>query len=196
MQNKNKRRSLRHERIAALILVAAMIIALPFIISLRSPDDKDFAEDAKSTNSAATYPTIDSTDAEISSAESEITETENIGGIAPTTESLGEFTLTAYCPCAKCCGEWSAEHPSRIGTDYIQKTASGTIPEAGRTIGVDPGVIPFGTVVIINDHEYIAEDRGGAVKGNSIDIFFDDHNEALEFGRQTAEVFIKINKED
>lgn len=114
----------------------------------------------------------------------------------PEPENLGEFVLTAYCPCVKCCGEWSAEHPSRIGTDYVQKTASGTIPTAGRTIGVDPSVIPFGTTVIIRGHEYVAEDRGGAIKGNKIDIFFDDHNEALEFGRQTAEVFIINNKED
>lgn len=114
----------------------------------------------------------------------------------PEIESLGEFVLTAYCPCVKCCGEWSAEHPSRVGTDYIQKTASGTIPTAGRTIGVDPSVIPFGTTVIISGHEYVAEDRGGAIKGNRIDIFFDDHDEALEFGRQTAEVFIINNKED
>lgn len=111
-------------------------------------------------------------------------------------ESLGEFVLTAYCTCVKCCGEWSAEHPSRIGTDYVQKTASGTIPTAGRTISVDTSVIPLGTTVIIRGHEYVAEDRGGAIKGNKIDIFFDDHNEALEFGCQTAEVFITNNKED
>ena len=111
-------------------------------------------------------------------------------------KNLGEFTLTAYCPCVQCCGVWSAEHPSRIGTGYIQKTASGTIPTEGRTIGVDPSVIPFGTAVVINGHEYIAEDRGGAVQGNVIDIFFVDHNEALAFGRQSAEVFIKAIKED
>ena len=105
--------------------------------------------------------------------------------------SLGEFTLTAYCPCVICCEIWSAEHPSRIGTDFIQRTASGTIPTAGRTIATDTSVIPFGTIVLINGHEYIAEDRGGAIVGNIIDIFFDCHQEALTFGRQTAEVFIK-----
>ncbi len=109
--------------------------------------------------------------------------------------SLGEFTLTAYCPCVKCCGEWSAEHPSRIGTDYVQKTASGTIPVAGRTVSVDTDVIPFGSIVVINGHEYVAEDRGGAIKGNKVDVYFDSHDEALEFGRQTAEVFIKTIKE-
>ena len=105
--------------------------------------------------------------------------------------NLGEFSLTAYCPCVKCCEIWSAEHPSRIGTDYIQKTASGTIPTAGRTIATDITVIPFGTVVYINGHEYVAEDKGGAVKGNHIDVFFSTHREARDFGRQTAEVTIK-----
>ena len=106
--------------------------------------------------------------------------------------SLGIFVLTAYCPCVRCTGVWSAEHPSRAGTDFIQKTASGTIPKEGRTIAVDTSIIPFGTMVVINGHEYIAEDRGGVIRGNIIDIFFDCHQEALEFGRQKAEVFIKI----
>ena len=112
---------------------------------------------------------------------------------APTPISLGEFTLTAYCPCVKCCEIWSASHPSRIGTDYIQKTASGTIPKAGRTIGVGPKIISFGTEVDINGHIYTAEDKGGGVKGNHIDIFFDTHSEAVAFGRQTAEVYTKDN---
>lgn len=51
---------------------------------------------------------------------------------------LGEFKTTAYCTCVKCCGIWSAEHPSRVGTDYVQRTKSGTIPTADRTVSVDP----------------------------------------------------------
>lgn len=104
---------------------------------------------------------------------------------------IGEFTLTAYCPCVKCCEIWSAEHPSNIGTGFVQKTASGTIPTAGRTIAADTSVIPFDTIVLINGSEYTVEDRGGAIKGNRIDIFFNTHSEALQFGRQKAEVFIK-----
>ena len=114
----------------------------------------------------------------------------------PKLKSLGEFILTAYCPCVKCCGIWSSEHPSRAGTDYIQKTASGTVPEEGRTIGVDPDVIPYGTVVVINGHEYIAEDKGGAIKRNRIDVYFDSHDDALKFGKQKAEAFIKQDKEN
>ena len=93
--------------------------------------------------------------------------------------SLGTFTLTAYCACEKCCGEWS---------DGI--TATGTVATAGRTIAVDPTVIPYGSQVQIYGNTYIAEDCGGAIKENKIDVFFDSHDEALEFGRRSAEVFI------
>lgn len=83
-----------------------------------------------------------------------------------------EIIATAYCPCIKCCGK----------TDGI--TATGTKATAGRTIAVDPSVIPYGTEVIINGHTYVAEDCGGAINGNDIDVYFDTHEEALQFGRQ------------
>lgn len=104
---------------------------------------------------------------------------------------LGEFKTTAYCTCVKCCGIWSQDHPSRVGTDYVQKTASGTIPTAGRTVAVDTDVIPFGTVLIIDGHEYVAEDTGGAVNGNVIDIYFDSHESACEYGVQYKTIYIK-----
>lgn len=88
-------------------------------------------------------------------------------------------TATAYCPCKKCCGK----------ADGI--TATGTPATAGRTIAVDPSIIPYGTEVIINGNTYIAEDCGGAVKGNAIDIFFNTHEEALQYGRQTIVAGVK-----
>ncbi len=97
----------------------------------------------------------------------------------PTLKSLGTFKLTAYCACSRCCGK----------CDGI--TATGTKATAGRTIAVDPSKIPYGTEVIIYGHTYIAEDCGGAINGNKIDIFFNSHAEALKFGVQYAEVFVK-----
>ena len=88
------------------------------------------------------------------------------------------MTATAYCPCAKCCGK----------SDGI--TATGTKATAGRTIAVDPSVIPYGTEIIIDGITYIAEDCGGAVKGNIVDIFFDTHEEALIFGRRVMTAYI------
>lgn len=84
---------------------------------------------------------------------------------------------TAYCACEKCCGEWS---------DGI--TASGVKAKPNHTIAVDRNIIPLGTEVIINGNTYVAEDTGGAIKGNRIDIYFDSHSEALKFGRQTIEI--------
>ncbi len=91
--------------------------------------------------------------------------------------SLGNFIATAYCPCLECCGK----------TDGI--TATGTTATAGRTIAVDPDVIPYGTEVLINGHTYTAEDCGGAIVGKSVDIFFNTHEEAQQFGVQEVEVF-------
>lgn len=93
--------------------------------------------------------------------------------------SLGTFKFTAYCPCSKCCGK----------SDGITK--SGTKATQGRTIAVDPKVIPLGSTVVIDGHEYIAEDVGGGIKENRIDLFFDSHKEALNFGVQYKEVFMK-----
>lgn len=103
-------------------------------------------------------------------------------------ELIGTFTATAYCPCVKCCGIWSAEHPSR-DADYVQRTSSGTIPEEGRTISADWDVLPKGSGVVINGHPYIVEDTGGAIKGHRIDIYFESHEAALEFGVQKVDVY-------
>lgn len=73
----------------------------------------------------------------------------------------------------------------------MTKTATGTTPTTGRTIAVDPNVIPYGTQVEIEGIGVrIAEDCGGAIKGNRIDLLFETHQEALEFGRQTKQVTI------
>ena len=95
------------------------------------------------------------------------------------TQHLGEFKLTAYCACEKCCGKWANS-----------LTATGTVPTQGRTIAVDPKVIPYGTRVVINGHTYVAEDCGGVIKGNRIDIFFDNHAEALQFGVRHEDVYL------
>ena len=70
-------------------------------------------------------------------------------------------------------------------------TASGTRPKEGRTIAVDPKVIPLGSTVYIEGYGYyIAEDTGGAIKGNRIDVFLMDYNKARQLGRKTAKVWV------
>ena len=87
------------------------------------------------------------------------------------------FRVTGYCSCSECCGVWSGG-----------KTSSGTIPRAGVTIAVDTDKIPYGTKVVIGGKTYIAEDTGGGIEGNCIDIYFNTHEEALNFGMQYLEV--------
>lgn len=93
--------------------------------------------------------------------------------------SLGEFTITAYCPCGICCGKYA---------DGI--TASGTVATEGRTCAVDPEVIPLGTEIEIAGVRYVAEDVGGAIKGNRIDICFNDHESAVNYGVRNEEVYV------
>ena len=132
----------------------------------------------KTPTAADLTPSIQSTiAATIIPEETTKTETDTLNETEDT--YLGTFKLTAYCPCEKCCGEWA---------DGI--TYTGTKATAGRTIAVDPDVIPLNSIVFIDGKSYIAEDIGGAIDGNRIDIYFDTHQEALEFGIQSANVTI------
>lgn len=97
---------------------------------------------------------------------------------------IEDCVLTAYCPCELCCGEWANNRPN--GIVY---TASGTQAQEGVTVAVDPDVIKLGSDVMINGHTYKAEDVGGAIKGNRIDIYVEDHEKALSMGVYNAEVF-------
>ena len=94
--------------------------------------------------------------------------------------NLGKYRLTAYCSCSKCCGNWSK----------YNKTESGTTPKQRRTVAVDKKKIPVGSHLIINGHEYVAEDTGSGVNGKSIDIYFSSHRDALNFGVQHATVYL------
>lgn len=91
--------------------------------------------------------------------------------------SLGVFTITHYCPCSIC-------------NEGYTGTATGAALTPGETIAVDPSVIPYWSHVIINGHEYIAEDCGGGIKGNHIDLLVADHQTALAKGTIKAEVFL------
>lgn len=98
-------------------------------------------------------------------------------------EYLGEFTVTAYCP-------YEDEYGNATARPYNGEY----IAVEGITVAVDPEVIPYGSVVIIDGHSYIAHDCGGAVKGKVIDIYFDSIEEMNAWGKQTKEVYVKRTK--
>ncbi len=84
--------------------------------------------------------------------------------------SLGVYQLTAYCPCYKC------------SEGYGDMTSSGRHAIEGRTVACNS--IPEGTHVVIEGHEYVVEDVGGGLGSSVIDIYFEDHDEAEDFGRK------------
>jgi len=91
----------------------------------------------------------------------------------PATKETSLWRVSAYCPCARCCGKFS---------DGI--TASGT--RADHPLVAAPPEIPFGTWMQIPGYADGAwvqvEDRGGAIKGRKLDLLFTTHSDALEWG--------------
>lgn len=96
---------------------------------------------------------------------------------------IGNYKLTHYCTEKR-------EHICGTGTGL---TATGTKVTAGRSIAVDPSVIPYGTKVYIEGYGWrIAEDCGGGVDGKHIDIAVTSHSEALSMGTKTGGVWILV----
>lgn len=86
-----------------------------------------------------------------------------------------------------------------VATGYTQSAEEGTadgITATGTRVrpgvaAVDPQVIPLGTTLWVEGYGYArAEDTGGAIKGNRIDLFFDTKAEAHQWGRRTVKAYI------
>ena len=114
--------------------------------------------------------------------------------VEPEPEAEAEWEMyiaTAYCPCEKCCGKYAKNRPN--GIVY---TGSGEIAEEGVTIAADWEVLPPGTEVEIDGiGTRIVQDKGSAIKGNRIDIYFESHQKALDFGVQEVQLRILDKKE-
>ena len=90
-----------------------------------------------------------------------------------------KMRTTGYCNCRRCAGRWAGH-----------ATASGKMPRANHTIAVDPHLIKLGTRVQIGNRIYTAEDTGGAIKGNRIDVYYSSHHMAQRHGVQYR--FVKV----
>jgi len=95
-----------------------------------------------------------------------------------------QMRVTAYCPCPKCCGSYS---------DGV--TACGhKISQGDRFVAADK-MYPFGTEIIVPGYKsgkaVKVLDRGGVIRGNRLDVFFDSHQEALKWGVRYLDVKIR-----
>ena len=109
------------------------------------------------------------------------------------TPQVKVYEVTGYCRCGSCCGwkrNWYGRPVLKSNpsiTKEVGLTASGTKARIG-TIAA-PRNIPYGTIMHIPGYGYgVVEDRGGAIKGNKLDVYFNSHQDALEWGRQTHRV--------
>ncbi len=118
--------------------------------------------------------------------------------LAASAAQVQRLEVTAYCPCGSCCGwerNWWGRPVYSYGPQKGQRkqiglTASGTRARLG-TIAADTRIYPFGTVMYVPGYGYgVVEDRGGAIRGQKIDLFFRTHQQALEWGRQHKDIRI------
>lgn len=160
--------------------ICAVFVAMGFVISIVKADmvEQEYLKQR-----------VDDRPRDIVKLQSEIV----IAEPTPEPESelikLGEFKLTAYCSCSKCCGKWANCRPVDEYGNEIVLGASGEKLTAGYSLAVDPKLIPYGTKLLINGQIYEAQDCGGAIKDKRIDVYFNNHSDAVEFGVQYADVY-------
>ena len=104
---------------------------------------------------------------------------------------LGEYKVTAYCACEECCGEWAEnrEFGKVIGAAGVE-----LVPD--YSIATDAKLLPYGTKIIMDGKEYEAHDAGAAVKGNCIDVYFDDHEIATQYGVQYKKIYVESEEKE
>lgn len=99
-------------------------------------------------------------------------------------EHTNTFKVTNYCGCVKCCGKYSG------GSQSEAYGALGTKLTPYYSIAVDTSIIPLGTILWDEQGNYYkAEDTGSAIKGNRIDLFIGNHQEALNRGTTELKLF-------
>lgn len=167
--------------------VVAIVLLTGSLVVVSKNSSKHISELESTTEDYTveeTYSEVESTTEKITVPETTVvpeTTTKKVTATKPVTtkaqtespKSGKTFSLTAYCPCSYCSGSWGSN------------TATGNKAVSGWTVAVDPNIIPLGSTVVINGKKYIAHDTGG-FHGNIIDIYFDTHEEAVAFGKQTA----------
>lgn len=175
----------KHERNIAF---AIMLLAVAVIFALVMASGNARAED---TYIVVPVEVIEQPEVEPVSCEPEVPETNENElieqALLQNAVKIENVTMTHYCICQKCCGK-SPDNP-----DY-GITASGRKATPYVSVAVDPDVIPLGSEVLVDYgdgeiHYYRADDIGGSVKGNHIDLCVGSHQEAIDLGVKTVTVW-------
>lgn len=100
------------------------------------------------------------------------------------TPSICTMNTSAYCPCIPCCGKEDGQTASEVNAREWHTVAAG-------------GHFKFGTIIYIpslrdkpNGGWFVVEDRGGAISGNKLDIYFESHEAAIQYGIRSQKCYI------
>lgn len=184
---REKRQERQRKWMIRLTFVCMLLLAfLAVLAALITPVDADTQIYTKPAREDGRLPGDDEpatmrcfmTEEEVEQAENEMIE----AALLARATRIDNVTVTHYDCCVECCGK----------VDGI--TASGVRATPGVTVAVDPDVIPLGADVLVDYGDgdiqyYRADDVGGSVKGNHIDLCVSSHQEAVELGRKTATVW-------
>lgn len=94
---------------------------------------------------------------------------------------LGQYQITYYCACKQCCGKENGI------------TASGEIVQEGVTVAADTSILPMGSKIYIEGIGWrTVQDRGGAIKGNKLDIYVPSHDSPMPYNKQKLNVWVVL----
>ena len=182
------------ETMLLLLAVAAVIAALAWKAPAATLPERNGAmrpiENTRAPSATEIRPTKDPA-VTPNETLAQVTEPEPTEPPEPKKTYLGEFTVTAYCSCEICCGEWANNRPN--GIVY---TASGAEAVEGVTVGADWSILPVGTHIEIEGlGERIVQDKPAdwiieRYDGKIIDAYFANHQAALDYGKHTVAVWI------
>jgi 3D (Asp-Asp-Asp) domain-containing protein len=179
----------RISRLAVALAVAPMVLLAGAVYHdvarRRAPaPERNYAQAARETTVELMQDESAVAGAVLASAQVPTSMTDLRDRLVPARGRAIQMEVTAYCACTKCCG------PNAQGVTASGKPVSFN---NGRFVAADTSVLPFGTKLLIPGYHgepVEVADRGGAIKGNKLDVFFADHQEALRWGRQKLTVTV------
>lgn len=162
------------------IIASVSIVVLVFLAA------RDIGTDVTDTVETATQPTFTQTETQTNTQTETETQTETaVFTTTQQSEKLGTCRISAYCGCPDCCGAWS--------TDGVIRGASGCELCEGMSCACNG--FDFGTELLVDGvGTFVVQDRVACwvddELGKTVDIYFDDHDSAINFGLRWADVEI------